>query len=259
VVPIATIAHPEGATDVVLQMDTAGGLVPLTYRLTQVPVFTLYGDRTVIFRPTADAEGNGFPPLAQATMTIEQMDALLLYALDLGGLREARDSYDSRQVTDAPTTTFSIDAHGVDKSVAVHALGMTQPEGDDAAAYEGFLALGGALANFGEQVVLGNALDAGLFQPKEYRAFLSPAQDPSTAAIAWPWSDPSPDDLQPFGDFEGVLFGGLTPGQVAQVTTIPSGGVPSLLVRTPRGTTATLSLRPLLPGEPDDPSTSPAP
>ena len=134
---VAGVSHPTGTTDVVLRMDTAGGLVPLTYGLTQAPEFTLYGDGTVVFRPSADPEGDGFPPFVQATMTAEQMDVLLTYALGPGGLRDARDSYEHRQITDQATTVFSIDADDIDKSVAVYALGRTQPEGEDAAAYAG--------------------------------------------------------------------------------------------------------------------------
>ena len=257
--PVTGVSHPTGATDVVLRMDTAGGFTPLTYGLTQAPEFTLYGDGTVVFRPSANPEGDGFPPFVQATMNDAQMDALLAYALGPGGLRDARDSYQHRQITDQPTTVFSIDANGVDKSVAVYALGMTQPEGEDAAAYQGFQELGVLLANFGEQVAQGHAQDPRPYQPAEYRAFLSPPRDPSVTAVPWPWPELTIDDFQRYGDHEDVLVAGLTPAQAAQVTTTPSGGVPSIPILTPDGTPVTLSVRPLLPDESVDPSASLAP
>jgi hypothetical protein len=257
--PVFDVSHPTGPTDVILRMDTAGGFVPLTYSLTQAPEFTLYGDGTVVFRPSADPEGDGLPPFVQATMTAEQMDVLLAYALGPGGLRGARDFYLHRQITDQATTVFSIDAGGVAKSVAVYALGRTQPEGEDAAAYQGFQALGVLLANFDEQVAQGHAQDPHLYQPTGYRAFLSPATDPTVPAIPWPWPDLTLDDFQPYAPAEGVLIGGLKPEQAAQVATIPSGGVLSVPIQTPDGTTVILSLRPLLPGEPVDPAASSAP
>lgn len=254
----APVTHPVGATDVVLRMDTAGGFVPTTYRMTQAPEFTLYGDGTVVFRPSADPEGDGLPPFVQATMNEAEMDALLLYALDPGGLRDARESYMHRQVTDQPTTVFTINADGVDKSVAVYALGLTQPEGADAADYESFQALGAVLSDFGQQVAAGHAQDPQLYQPTEYRAFLSPALDPSVTATPWPWPDLTIEDFQPYAAEEGVLVGGLTPEQAAQVTTVPSGGVLAMPIQTPDGTTVTLTLRPLLPGESVDPAAASA-
>ena len=253
------VSHSEGATHVVLRMDTGGGFVPITYRLTQAPEFTLYGDGTVVFRPSADPEGDGLPPFVQATMHQAEMDALVLYALDPGGLRDAREAYQHRQITDQPTTVFSIDAEGVDKSVAVYALGLTQPEGDDAAAYEGFQALGAVLSDFGQQVASGHAQDPQPYQPTDYRAFLSPALDPGVTAIPWPWPDLAIDDFQPHAADEGVLFGGLTPEQAAHVTRVPSGGVLAMPIQAPHGTPVTLTLRPLLPGESVDPAAPSAP
>jgi len=255
----ALMSHSAGATDVVLRMDTGGGFVTASYRLAQAPEFTLYGNGTVVFRPMADPEGDGLPPFVQATMNQAEMDALLLYALDPGGLRDAREAYEHRQITDMPTTVFSIDADGVDKSVAVYALGMTQPEGDDAAAYESFQALGVVLSDFGQQVAAGDAQDPQPYQPTEYRAFLSPALDPSVTAMPWPWPDLTIDDFRPYAAEEGVLIGGLTPEQAAQVTTVPSGGVLAMPIQTPDGTTVTLTLRPLLPGESVDPAAPSAP
>jgi len=256
---VAGVSHPTGGTDVVLRMDTAGGLIQPTYRLTQAPEFTLYGDGTVIFRPSADPAGDGLPPFVQATMSAEQMNVLLAYALGPGGLRDAREAYEHRQITDQPTTVFSIDADGVDKTVAVYALGATQSDAADAAAYAGFQALGSLLVDFGQQVAQGHAQDPHVYQPAEYRAFLSPAMDPSVVAIAWPWPDLTLDDFQPYAANEGVLVGGLSPEQAAQVTTVPSGGVPSIAIQAPDGTPLTLSLRPLLPGESVDPAASAVP
>ncbi len=239
--------------DVVLRMDTGDGFVPTTYGWTEAPEFTLYGDGTVVFRPAADPEGNGFPPFIQAHMTPEQMTELLAYALGPGGLAQAHEVYNHNQITDMPWTVFTVDTGDVDKSVAVYALSMTQPEGPDASDYESFQALGETLSHFGEQVAKGQYADVRPYQPSEYRAFLTPATGPAADAIPWPWPGLTLADFEPYGDHEGVLIGGLTPEQTAQVTKVPSGGVPAIAILGPDGAPLTLTVRPLLPGEPLDP------
>lgn len=252
------ISHPTGSTDVVLRMDTRGGLVPLTFARVQAPEFTLYGDGTVLFRSVDDPEGDGFPPFVRAQMDGEQMDSLLLGALDEAGLRDARDSYDDqRGATDLPTTVFSIDADDVTRSVAVYGLGVAPTDGANAAAYEGFAQLAVQLVTFGDLGDTGTYHDAQPYQPMGYRAFISPAADPDLDAIPWPWPGLAPADFGPYGAQEDVRIGGLTPEQAAQVTTVPSGGVPALTVDGPDGIRYTLTVRPLLPDEPVDP-TAPA-
>ena len=41
----------------------------------------------------------------------------------------------------------------------------------------------------------------------------------------------------------------LTPEQVAQVTTVPTGGVGGLIYETPDGGRVSVTIRPMLPGE----------
>jgi hypothetical protein len=243
------LSYPQGETDVILRMATGGGYIPFTFLLTQAPEFTLYGDGTVIYRPAADPEGDGFPPFMQATMTPEQVNDLLVYALGPGGLADARPVYDHRQITDMPWTVFTIDTSAADKDVSVYALAMTQPEGPDADDYASFQALGELLSNFGAVVAKGGATDAGVYQPAAYRAALTPSSAADPAAIPWPWPDLTIDDFTTVGDYQDVLVAAITPEQASQVTTVPSGGVPSIPVLAPDGTAYTLSLRPMLPDE----------
>ena len=48
----ARIEHPTGATDIVLRYDVGGGFMIAGWAASQVPIFTLYGDGTVVFRNT---------------------------------------------------------------------------------------------------------------------------------------------------------------------------------------------------------------
>ena len=158
------------------------------------------------------------------------------------------------QLVDAATTVFTIDADDVDKSVAVDGLGEAQPDGEDAAAYQGFLALGVLLADFGQQVAQGQAQDPAPVPAarRTARSCRRPWTRPATS-IAWPWPDLTLDDFQPLAAADDVLVGTLTPAQAALVTTVPSGGVPSIAIQSPDGAAGRpLSLRPLLPEESSD-------
>ena len=44
------LEHPTGATDVLLRYDVGGGMMIAGWAASQVPIFTLYGDGTVVFR-----------------------------------------------------------------------------------------------------------------------------------------------------------------------------------------------------------------
>ena len=54
------IEHPTGATDLVLRAEQGGGFVPFGFMVTQAPVFTLYGDGTVIFQQVDTRQGGAF-------------------------------------------------------------------------------------------------------------------------------------------------------------------------------------------------------
>src|SRR3954464_9798964 len=54
------IEHATGATDVLLRYDQGGGFVMPSFLASQAPIFTLYGDGTVIFRNLAK---EGPPPI----------------------------------------------------------------------------------------------------------------------------------------------------------------------------------------------------
>jgi hypothetical protein len=261
--PVGAIDHPTGSTDIVLSLETGGGFVPFGYLLSQAPTFVLYGDNTVIFRPSdVPADGATYAPYVEAHLSNEQVDALLLYALSVGKLADAADSYTDMRITDAPTTVFTIDAAGIDKAVSVYALGIVDPEGPDAAYYAAFEDLATLLSTFEQQVEKGNVLSSELYQPELYRVVLSEV-DPSQAdaaggpAAVWPWADLTPADFTPFPDSAAWSYAGLTPEQLAATTAVPSGGGMDVYVTAPDGTTTyQVFWRPLLPGEDVAPDTA---
>jgi hypothetical protein len=126
--PVADgIAHPTGAGDVVLRMESGGGFAPIDSIATAAPSFTLYGDGTVVFRdPTASLPAgagnvNRLAPFQTIRLDEEGIQALLEDAIGRGGLGIAAGPYIG-QGADLPTTTFTITADGRTKEVSVMAL-----------------------------------------------------------------------------------------------------------------------------------------
>ncbi len=249
---VGAIEHPTGCTDIVLQMDSVGGFVPLEWNLTATPSFTLNGNNVAIFRPqpadgTYPSPGEPMIPLQQATLTPEQVDALLTYALGPGGLASANAEYFNPMIADAPTTVFTIDAGGVVKTVSATALGMDDPSNPDAEILGQLAGLQDLLDSFEEQADQVESIAP--YEPAAYRGMLTQVWEGATdVAMAWPWTDVTLEDFVAPPD-NVARYAELTPEQVAAVTEIPSGGITNIRVTAPDGSDWYLNVRPLLPGE----------
>ena len=107
------IEHATGATDIVLRYEQGGGFVAPSFTVSQAPIFTLYGDGTIVFRnpvlewPAPNGSVIRQNPLRAAKLNEDQIQELLKYALGEGALGIARVQYDFGGVADAPTATFT--------------------------------------------------------------------------------------------------------------------------------------------------------
>ena len=108
------IAHPTGATALVLRVTSDGGFVAPGTILGAVPAFSLYGDGTVIV-PGAVPQiypGPAISPLRRSRLAERQVQALLRRAKAAGLLaRRGRIDYGdigTIGVADAPTTTLRV-------------------------------------------------------------------------------------------------------------------------------------------------------
>lgn len=242
--------HPTGATDVVLRMSSGGGL-PLSAGPTYSapPTFTLYGDGRVIYLSGVTAWGAPPADILVAHMTEDQISSLLDYALTTAGLASARSSYEESGVYDAGTTYFDVRAAGLDKSVAVYALGFEAADGPDLVARRGFEALSNLLGQFPGEVAAGNAVALGTYEPSAYEVTLDRRFGPgNTANSPWPWTD-----LQPV-DFGAIPPMGSASRQVtaAQGATVLALGLWSnLIVTGPDEILYQIKIKPLLPDEID--------
>jgi hypothetical protein len=249
------IEHASGATDVLLRFEQGGGFVAPAFLATQAPIFTLYGDGTVVFRnPAQDplpAIGSVIPERSfrTARLTEEQIQGVLEDALGPGGLGAARTDYRNDQIADAPTATFTINAGGLTKKVSIYALGMDVQEGADAPARAAFQKLAERLQDFDK----GGAFSTSEYAPERYRGILMDGGPGAPDAKAWPWPDVKPADFAPNPDPNAFQL----PARVMSVAEVESlgispyrGGFQGLTLIGPGdGKSYTFSLRPLLPDE----------
>lgn len=258
-VPVGTIEHKTGATDVLLRFEEGGGFVMPAFFATSVPHFTLYGDGTIVFRDpmleTPPPQGSAFVmnPMRTAKMSEEQVQELLAYALGEGGLAGARADYGNDMVADASTAVFTIDAGGIKKDVSVYALGMEVPAGQpgaaDGPARAAFQKLGQTLTS----IDAGGTIPTDVYEPAGYRGILLDAQGVVAPDIKdWPWPDVAVTDFVGDADPNGIGFPHRTMSTAeieALGVTGYEGGYQGAVVRAPDGKIYTFSLRPLLPEE----------
>ena len=253
---IAGIEHATGATDVVLRMEEGGGFIRPEFTLTQGPIFTLYGDGTIIFRdnratPPQTNDGIGHAlPYRTARLTEQQIQAFLDQAINGGGLGIARANYNPGTIADAPSTTFTLKAGGLDKTVSAVALGMDVKPGPDAPTLTALAKLADRLRQFDQ----GGTFATDVYKPARYRATLWDSGGANNAgARAWPWPNLKPADFTAPADPNALIFPRrtLSADEAAQLG-IPDfeGGLQQVSLKGPDAKVYSFALRPLLPDEP---------
>ncbi len=246
------IDHATGPTDVVFRFEQGGGFVPIGFFATQAPQFTLYGDGTVIFRdnslpvpPQPNRAIVSLAPFQMAQLDERAMQAFLRFALVDSGVGVAKPSYRSANVADAPTSTFTINAGGLRKSVSVEALGFDNPQSPDVAILKALGRLGTQVGSFGAAVE-----GETTWIPTRWRGVLTP--QPTNPSVAWPWTDVAPADFvqHPGADAPQFPIRTMTPAQVAALGLSGiDGGFSGIGLTGPNGTGYTFALRPIFPDE----------
>lgn len=249
------IEHPTGATDVVLRFEEGGGFVMPAFLATQAPIFTLYGDGTIIFRnPTLDPLepiGSVYPmrPFRTARLTEEQIQEVLISALGEGGLGVARPNYPNDQISDASTAVFTIDAGGVKKTVSIYALGLEIDGMQDGPARAAFAKLASRLGNIDDN----GAFATAEYAPERYRGILLEGQPGAPDARPWPWTEIAHADFVSNADPNAFQLPSrlMSVEEVEALGIVPfQGGFQGLTLIGPGdGKVYSFSLRPLLPDE----------
>jgi hypothetical protein len=248
------IEHATGATDLVLRYDQAGGFMAPSATVTHGPIFSLYGDGTIVFRDfteappeAADGLGRG-TPYQTAKLSEPQIQALLLEAINQGALGIARAEYINNRIADAPTTVFTLHAGGLDKTVSVMGLGIDQQPGPDSLTLSALAKLAERLGQFNA----GTGFPTEMYAPDRYRAFLMEApMGNNPAPVAWPWTDiKTADFVVPADALVSFPIRTLMDADVAKLKlTRIEGGLIGIPIKAPDGKVYQLALRPLLPDE----------
>jgi hypothetical protein len=193
------IEHATGPTDVVLRFDrgpdvAVGDLVGELFQ--PGPEFTLYGDGTVIFRnemaPPPPAEGpiiRGRPFMA-GRLDDGQVQSLLRFAVEEGGLGDACERYETTDLDGATVDVFTIRAGGIDKRIENFGSAPFAALYDRIRDFES--ESGVPTEVWVPERYRGNLLDASIF------AFIGDGQTPGLAeygSVPWPWPDVAPADF----------------------------------------------------------------
>jgi len=197
--PARTYNVATGSDQLVLQIATGGGLVPVEYTLTQTPWFALYGDGLAVIQGPVDASYPGplLPNLRQLRLTPAEIQKIVA-AADQAGLLGPDARFDATGIFDAGTTTFTTTVDGKTHKIDAYALGYEGGVGDATLAearkkLTGFEDEVGDLAVFLNRVIS----DAGDYDAAAMRLFAGPIDtseqnDQTRQVVAWPLStDPS--------------------------------------------------------------------
>ena len=119
------IEHPSGADDVVLQISSMGGFVPVDYDFAALPSLLVTGDGRVIQQgPQIEIyPGPLLPNVLQRTVSEAGIQALLHLADDHDLFRDI-DYEDATNIADAPFTIVTISANGGTYEHSAYALGL---------------------------------------------------------------------------------------------------------------------------------------
>jgi alpha-tubulin suppressor-like RCC1 family protein len=195
--PAGPLDHATGATDVVLRFDrgpdvAVGDLVGELFQ--PGPEFTLYGDGTVIYRndraprpPSVDGITRG-RPFRIAHLAEDQIQSLLRFALDAGGLWDACERYEAVDTDVSSSDVFTIRAGGLDKRVQDLA-GSFEPLTTH---LRRFARSGIPTTTWTPDSYWGNLLDSSIF------AFIGDGVVPGLVdddIAPWPWPGVAPADF----------------------------------------------------------------
>ncbi len=252
-----SVTHPTGAKELVLQVFAHDGFVPVSYNLTQLPEFSLYGDGTVVVNgPVIEIyPGAALPNLQTVTISEEAVQAILSAAREAGLLNNDVD-YGQPGITDMPMTSIVVNADKTTYRSDIYALGMESGAGGLTMEQQQARAAINSLA--GKLVEL-TSFESGEIKwaPYQYSALavFSVAIDPNTTTdstdvqpnrLEWPLGDLSTlgEAVQPEGYRKVVVSGedlvtlGPLLSEATQITVWASGD-----------REYNLYFRPLLPGE----------
>ena len=248
--PPTTIQHATGPTDVLLRLDIVVYLRdvaavvddPTGRWFTPGPEFTLYGDGTVIarndlaFPPPAEGPIVRGVPFATAHLDESEVQALVQFALEEGGLRDACDEYFAQADNDR-YPIITVRAGGLDRRISVAGPSPLGPLADRLREYGG-----------------GGSIPTQVWVPEQFWGRLIRVDDlAGSDVVPWPWPDIDPAEFVVPAEYTPVPEGRrvMSTTEAAVLGLSDDGGVVQriYLVGPDGQTTYAFSLWPVLPDE----------
>jgi hypothetical protein len=198
----SAIAHPTGATDLVLRLASDGGFVAPGVLFNRLPQISIYGDGLVVEPgPQIMIYPGPAVPNLQASRLTEAGLQRLLAAAQAAGLLGPDRNLAAHGIADAPTATFTVNAGGAVHRITAEALFETDStaglDAETIAARKLLRAFGEQLGNLGALVGAANIAEVGAYRATAIRLFVSsnsvapPSPSPLVEPpIAWPLSTP---------------------------------------------------------------------
>jgi hypothetical protein len=119
------IDHGTAPDDLLVRIAFEGGFTPIEWTYTNLPLFSLYGDGTLVL-PGAQIEiypGPALPAISRRQIDETGVQAILEEALDAtGDIPSDLDTLGFMGIADAPTTVITVSAGRVDRTIRAYAL-----------------------------------------------------------------------------------------------------------------------------------------
>jgi hypothetical protein len=255
---VGGIDHSAARDHVLVRVSFEGGFTPIEWTYTNFPIFSLYGDGTLVL-PGAQMElypGPALPAISRRQIDEPGIQAILEEALDaVADIPGNLDDLGFMGIADAPTTVISVSADGVDRTIRAYALAelSERPDGMPEEEYRARLRLQQLVTKLG---VLDPWLPVGSIGPETgyeasaARLFVGPyrrVDDLPQEPAPWPLESA----LAAFG---GVASGsdmrcGVVEGGDWEAVRKAASRSNELTPWTDAGSTFSILFRPLLPDE----------
>lgn len=252
--PVA-VERPTGADELVLRVETRGGLLPPLERERQLPSLSIYGDGEVLVPGPIDAD---FPGPAGYPVERFRIDAGLLDDIVAAGVSIGLSGEDRHLpqegpefVADAGATTLTLVADGTRHTTSADAL-FDAAETDTAARTQ--------LRDFVDRLFALRPTDGEPtpYEPRAYRVFAA-APDPGfggelldAAPVAWPFREPLAawgEDLPADGLSVDVRCRVMTAAELGDALDVLHEASSATVVIDAASEEAIVAWRPLLPDE----------
>jgi hypothetical protein len=259
------IDHPRGPKELVLKVHSGGGFVPIHWHLRELPLFSLYGDGRVITQGPQIAiyPPPTLPALVERRISEEGIQAILQAARD-AGLRGDDRRLEVFEVTDLPTTTFTVVTEGETHRTAVYGLGEV-PEDmpvDDREARETLFEFQSKLLDLESWLPEGSVGSDRPYEFDRLSLFIVPTTEGGgdyggdeqlePSRKEWPLAGALSEFVEPLPNTPDIRCGTVEGSDLTEVLASAAEANVDTIWRSP-GNAHLVAFRPLLPGEPPCP------